>query len=514
VTDEPRLQWNDYTKVSADELKLLHAGPHATGPNKKAYVAVGRRDDWNLCSLPVHNGFDNYLPNFIESLLADVLEEDAYATMNAMFKHGHRYCRHPALQAVYGPDDKPLREAYRRSDGIARLNACWVDVDCHQIGLTHGQVIGQVYDLQRDGTIPAPSYLKDSGRGLWIVWLLGKETRSFPEHVTLWRVMQAKLAAMFASSGSDRGSGVDPARLSRCVGSVNSKTDDRKRATMVVFGRDGSGSAIRYGLHELAERIGIEHTPKAKLTKKSDTVSLTNKEKGHRGQYLRWKTDQDRFWLLVETLRRTIPVGTRNAHNLVIGGILRGRYKYEMDAIHAAIEDAARRVWKCHPKTDDREYTLDRVRKEIKQTVFGRQAGIMLTGQTIADRLKLTTEEAEQIRDVIRTSGKGTWPPAAGQEQLSRPLTHDERRTRVRDFILANGLIEHPSNRDVASMLEDAGLKASRELVRVIRSELRPPAPTPDATPRPLPTFDEKDLVKVIKKQRLKHGLDDTVSKS
>ena len=511
MNDEPRLLWNDYSKVSADELNLLHAGPHAAGPNQKAYVALGRRDDWNLCSLPVHNGLDNYLPNFIESMLADVLEEDAYATMNSMFRPGHRYCRHPALTNVLGPDDKPLREAYRGTDGIARLNACWVDVDCHQIGLTHGQVIGQVYDLQRNGTLPAPSYLKDSGRGLWIVWLLGKETRSFPEHVTLWRVMQAKLAAMFASSGSDLGAGVDPARLSRCVGSVNSKTDDRKRARMVVFGRDTSGEAIRYELAELAERIGVEHKPKAKLTKKSDTVSLTAKEKGYKGQYLRWKTDESRFWLLVETLRRTIPVGTRNAHNLVIGGILRGRYKYEMDAVHNAIEDAARRVWKHHPNTDDREYSLDRVRKEIKQLVFGRQAGIMLTGQTIADRLKLTTEEAEQIRDLIRTSGKGTWPPATGQEQLSRPLTHDERRTRVRDFILANGLIEHPSNRDVASMLEDAGLKASRELVRVIRSELRPPAPPPNSTTKPLPTFDEnfdeKDLARVIKKAQRKHGL-------
>ena len=125
----------------------------------------------------------------------------------------------------------------------------------------------------------------------------------------------------------------------------------------------------------------------------------------------------------------------------------------------------------------------------MKQIVFGRQASINLTGQTIADRLKLTTEEAEQIRGLIQTSGGGTWPPATGQEPLSRPLTPKERRTRARDFIVANGLIDDPSNRDLVAILDDAGLKVSRELVRSIRSELQPPAPPPNSKPQPLPNL-------------------------
>jgi hypothetical protein len=501
------LDWNKYSQVSADELRLLHGGQHATGPKQKAYVSIGRRDDWNVCSLPVHRGFDNYLPNFIESLLADVLEEDSFATMNSMFRPGHRDCRHPTLRGMLGPDDNPLKEGYRKADGIARLNACWVDVDCYKLGLTHGQVIGQVYDLQRDRKIPTPSYFKDSGRGLWIVWLLGKETRSFREHVSLWRRIQTQLCSMFTAA--DRNAGNDPSRLSRIVGSVNSKTEDDKRATYVVFGKGTDGQPIRYELADLAKRLNIDldQYQRRRVTS-SGTVTLTAKQKGWKGQHQRWKLDEDRFWLLVETLRRTVPVGTRNAHHLVIGGILRLRYKYEPDAIHNALEDAAQRLWKHHPRTD-KEYSLELVRKEIKHAAFGRQAGVMLTGQTIADKLALTTDEAERIRDLIPTNSKGTWPPATGQEPITRTLTRPERRERIIRYLAEHHWLPGLSDQEATTKLaEDTGLEVSRETVRRLRNAHLPPKPTPELRTPPLPLADDATLPDFLVEARRRHGLE------
>ena len=508
--DERKLDWNQYSRVSSDELRLLHGGQHATGPKQKAYVSIGRRDDWNLCSLPVHRGLDNYLPNFIEALLADVLEEDAYATMNSMFRPGHRYSRHPALKDVLGPDESPVREGHRSSDSIARLNACWVDVDCYTLGLTHGAVIGQVYDLQRDRKIPTPSYFKDSGRGLWIVWLLGKETRSFKEHVALWRLVQTKLATMFPAA--DRNAGNDPSRLSRIVGSVNSKTEDDKRATYVVFGKGTDGEAIRYELADLAKRLSIdpEHHFRRRLTgtTSSGTVTFTRKQKGWKGQHQRWKLDEDRFWLLVETLRRTVPIGTRNAHHFVIGCILRLRYKYEPDAVHNAIEDAARRLWTWHPRTD-KDYTLDLVRKEITKAVFGRQAGVMLTGQTIADKLALTTTEAEKIRDLIPTNSKGTWPPATGQEPMTRKLTQKERRKRIISYLAAHDWLKGLTDEEATTrVIEATGIEVSRPTIGGYRKAHRPPKTTPELRTPPLPlvTTDE-ELTEALAKARRRHGL-------
>jgi hypothetical protein len=376
--------------------------------------------------------------------------------------------------------------------------------------LTKGQVIGAMYDAQSNGTLPTPSYLKDSGRGLWICWLLGLEDRSYRNQVAQWKLIQAKLAMMFASYGSDHNSGVDPCRLSRIVGSVNTKTEDNQRATMMIFAKDASGKAIRYTLDEMARRLNIEPVSQKRIGS-SGTTTLTQKQKGWMGQLKRWKLDESRFWLLVETLRGTVPVGTRNSHHLVIGSILRLRYKYEPDALPNALEDAARRLWKRHPKVD-KEFTLDRVRLEIKQAAYGRQVAVMLSGQTIANRLRVTTAEAEQIRDLIPNTSKGTWPAAADQEPLRRPMTAKERRQRVKEFIVTHKLVDHPSDRDVVPILADVGIDVSRELVRRIRLEIRSqrePSPSkPTTPPLPMDVDPVAALNDALAAGRRRHGLE------
>lgn len=478
--EAPKLPWSDYQRVSARELQLLHGGMHASGLSKKAYVAIGRRGDWNTCSLPVHTGLHAYLPNFLESLLAEVLDEDSFATMNSMFRPGRRYTQCEALKDVLGPDQRRIMEAHRSSESIARLNACWVDVDCYKLGLTRGQVIGQVYDLQSEHKLPSPSYFKDSGRGLWIVWLLGMEVRSYPNDVMLWKQIQAKLVTMFTAAGSDAQS-TDAARLSRLLGSKNTKAD--KRANMVVFTSDTSGKPIRYELGTLAHMLQVE-PPTRRVTNKAGTGKLSNKAKGWKGQHQRWKLDVDRFWCLVATIRRTIPVGTRNAHNLVIGSLLRQQHQYEPDRLYAAIEDAAQRVWKHHPR-DDKEYSLNVVRKEIRKAASGRQTAVRLTGQTIADLLGLTTREAELVRDLVKANGGGTWPPAKGQEALlPTKLTRSEIRSAIVRYLEGHNYFPAMTNRAIAELVEqELGLSVSHEQIR----RMRPAKPTPTATTPPLP---------------------------
>jgi hypothetical protein len=507
------LTWHIYRHSSADEVYLLNEGSHGNGPKQQAYVSFARKDDWEFCSFPVHDGFYNYLPNFMESILADVLEEDAYATMHSMFRRGKGRCVHPALRNVRGPDGYLISRGYRNGESIARLNACWVDVDCYKIGLSHGQIIGQVYDLQRVGALPTPSYLKDSGRGLWICWLLGKEERAYREDVTLWSVIQNQLLRMFSSVGADAQS-VDGARLSRLVGSVNTKTEDSKRATMMIFARGTDGKPIRYELADLARQFGIEHQQKPKRCKleSKPAAAIVAKERGIMGQFARWKYDEDRFWLLVETLRRTVPTGTRNAHNLIIGGILRHRHWYDNDggiALNNAIEDAAQRLWKHHPR-DDREYTLDVIRKQIHKAAFGRQTNKQkLFARSIADRLAVTTDEAEKIRDLIQTNSKGTWPPATGQEPMNRPLTRKETRERVERYLAEHDWLKGLTDSEAAARIaDDTGLQVSRETVRGMRKAHQPTKPKPDLA-TPLLPLDENALEAVLANARRRHGIDD-----
>jgi hypothetical protein len=498
-------RWINPDRVSAAELMLQHAGHHGDKPRQHSYVAIGKPTNWNLLSLPVHQGLSRYLPNFLEELLAAVLDADSYASMNSMFRPAMRY-RMPVpsdLPELQGKliDGQPIPRGFRRSDAISRLNACWVDVDYYKLGLTAGEVIGQIYDRQNEGVIPPPSYLKDSGRGLWVVWLLGMEPRHYKEHVDRWRAMQAKLTTMFLPLGADVLSN-DPARVSRILGSLNSKCD--KRANLMVFARDTSGEPIRYRLAELADRLGVPDPSKRKkipTTRKPDGVKTINREKGIRGQRMRWSHDESRFWCLVGEIRKTVPIGTRNAHHLVIGSILRHRYRYELERLPEAIKAAAVKLWKFHPR-GDQEYNAQKIEAEITAAAAGtnqqrfapatdtavRLVGIRLTAQAIADRLAVTTREAELLRDMIQTSSKGTWPSAQGQEQLAREPNRKEIRAAVEAYLARNAWLMELADQKVADHLAEVGLRVSREFVRKFRRTIAPPKP--EATTAPLP-FEE-----------------------
>ena len=476
-------EWTEYTKVSADELRLLHGGQHLEKHRAKAYVALAKFDEernYNLCSLPVHNGYDSLLPNFIESILADVLNEDSYASLHSFFRPSRRYSQHPVLSDVLGPDRIRIMEAYRDSQAIARLNACYVDIDYYKLGLTAGQVIGQIYDLQSEGKIPPPTYLKDSGRGLWVVWLLGLEPRSYDNHVTLWRSIQARLYCMFSPIGSDHSVATNAAGISRIAGSVNSKAN--KRCNLVILARDTQGQATRYKLAELAASLGVEIKAKPKRIA-NPNAKLANKAKGYKGQQARWELDEKRFWTLVEIIRRKVPVGTRNAHNLIIGSIIRHRHKPE--DIRSAAHAASERLWKWYEiEVNKAEYTKAQVQREIEAAARGRSELSRIFAISIANYLRITTEEAEKLRDLTNSKRGKSWPPMEGQEpMLNTKLTRAQIRKIVTRLVATDFRTFSGSDQALANEIHDeTGIKVSRELVRQIRNASKPTPPPPTLT--------------------------------
>ena len=486
-------EWTEYTKVSADELRLLHGGTHLEKHRAKAYVALAKFDEeqnYNLCSLPVHNGYDQLLPNFIESILSDVLNEDSYASLHSFFRPGRRYSQHPVLRDELGPDRIRIMEAYRDSQAIARLNACYVDIDYYKLGLTAGQVIGQIYDLQSEGKIPPPTYLKDSGRGLWVVWLLGLEPRSYDNQVTLWRSIQARLHCMFSPIGSDHSVSTNAAGISRIAGSVNSKAN--KRCNLVILARDNQGQATRYKLADLAASLGVEIEAKPKRIA-NPNAKLTNKAKGYKGQQARWELDEKRFWTLVEIIRRKVPVGTRNAHNLIIGSIIRHRHKPE--DIRSAAEAASERLWKWYEiEVNKAEYTKAQVQREIEAAARGRSELSRIFAISIANYLRITTEEAEKLRDLTNSKRGKSWPPMEGQEpMLNTKLTRAQIRKIVTRLVTTDFRTFSGSDQALADEIYNTTggiIKVSRELVRQIRNASKPTPPPPSYTQPAIP-FEE-----------------------
>lgn len=500
MSDQPNLPWSNLVKVSAAELMLLTGGEHLAKPNAQSWITIATKPktgdlrDWNLATFPVHNG-NEYLPNFIESVLDTVLDEDSYNSLQCMYRaaslgpENPQYTHRKELADVLGPDGKRLRAAYRDADyGIARLNCCYVDIDYYNMGLTPGNVIGQIYDLQNDGKIPSPTYLKDSGQGLWAVWLLGIEGRHYREHWDQWKAIQAQLHCMFANAGSDSQSSGDLARLTRITGSKNTKND--RRANMVIFAKDTEGKPIRYRLNELADSLGCRIV---KRVKNDPLIKLAKSAKAVKGQIARWKWDELRFWTLVEKIRKQVPEGSRNAHAFIIGAIL--RHRHEVPAIlEAEIESAADRLYRRMERSKKRsdDYTLAMATKEIRAGVKGKKRGFKIRSQKIANWLKVTTHEAELLRDLHQTTSKGTWPPAKGQPEMAPRMDRAYRKSVILKWMVSNGFQVSPPSRQLAAIIRDElAMKISYETINQYRKELRPPQPPPQGhTQGKLPLAD------------------------
>lgn len=422
---------------SPELLKELIAG------SSKGFTTFHRIDAdgkfRGIASVPV-----NCLPGIWDQLAQDLLT-DSFCSLNLMYRRGHGYAR-TGLVDIAG---NPLHKPHRDTNSIARLNAVWTDIDCYNLGLTEGDVIGQLWDAQANGLIPPPSALQSSGRGVWVFWLL-HDNRAWPEQCDLWRQIMGRVQSLLSPLGADSNA-LDTARICRVPGSLHSKANRRVNVA-ILSGPDG---VPRYELAELAAWFNIEAQAKRKA---SDTPKkLTNQQKGHRGQAARWELDERRFWTLVD-MRGGVPLGTRNSHCFVLGCILANRWRDEdlrADKVHTEAE----RLWTAF--LDRKEYSLRIVRKEIQKAAFGRavKSDERINHTTIAQRLLITDAEALAIAQLTDRPVNLSWPSRNGPLEVDVPLTRSQKAERRQQWIRDHqSFARNATVRELADALTDAGM--------------------------------------------------------
>lgn len=114
---------------------------------------------------------------------------------------------------------------WRRVAQLARLGACYVDLDFYRTEFRHDRpeaVAHQVLRTLDDECLPSPSYVLSSGRGLLVVWLTEETNRAA---LPRWMAVQKHLADALRSFGADR-KALDAARVFRLAGSVNDKVSE------------------------------------------------------------------------------------------------------------------------------------------------------------------------------------------------------------------------------------------------------------------------------------------------
>ncbi|MFY8264742.1 DNA-binding response regulator [Clostridium perfringens] len=108
----------------------------------------------------------------------------------------------------------------RRLENIKELNTLFIDLDYYKTGKTKDQVLMDLEKNYFNQSIPTPNYVIDSGRGMYLIWLINAvPSKALP----LWKAIQDYLYKQLKELGADR-QALDATRILRVPGSINSKS--------------------------------------------------------------------------------------------------------------------------------------------------------------------------------------------------------------------------------------------------------------------------------------------------
>ncbi|NFL39309.1 helix-turn-helix transcriptional regulator [Clostridium botulinum] len=109
----------------------------------------------------------------------------------------------------------------RTAENLRYLNALYIDIDCYKLNIRKESVLFFLENDFYNKIIPEPSMVVDSGRGLYLIWLIEQvPSQALP----LWKAIQYYLYNALKEFGADR-EALDPSRVLRVIGSYNSKSE-------------------------------------------------------------------------------------------------------------------------------------------------------------------------------------------------------------------------------------------------------------------------------------------------
>jgi hypothetical protein len=393
-------------------------GAEAPGPDPRFISALHRGADGFVTFHSKADGSFRTITAFTAGSLNETfdqirpeLEMDSYFSINGFFR------------------------AHRSGKTLRYLNAVFIDLDVYNAGLTVGQAIGRVVDLQDAGAIPPASMLARSGRGLWLFWILedpnhaGLPQPAFPEKVEHYTRVGRELRDRLAALGPDA---YDAVRVARVPGSMNPKSSTRV-SYWTQAGSDGLFPT--YTLDSLGSLIGVpERAARATRDRRTEDSSSEAKRAGWRA------LQRKRFTQLraLEEMRGGFGEGCRNRAALLCAMFARTNGLDPM----AEVEELAQR---CRTPLEP---------SARRGAVRGSEALALVRDQTIADWLQITPAESERLDG---------WPPAAWYPRdpvADRSDRREARRRLIMELVARfDGRI--PSTRTMVVMLADQGHTAT-----------------------------------------------------
>lgn len=194
--------------------------------------------------------------NYLDILHSDSKGWITRAEINCGYKQWH-YRYKELLEQDFNQENvyisiNTFYSTFRRLEYLKELKAQFIDLDIYKTGFTKEQIIMHLETDYFNKSIPRPNLIIDSGRGLYLIWLL----KSVPSKaLPLWKAVEEYLYRVLKPFGADR-QALDPTRVLRVPGSINSKS---KTTVSIIDEYD-----YIYDLREIQNEYLPELKPKEK----------------------------------------------------------------------------------------------------------------------------------------------------------------------------------------------------------------------------------------------------------
>lgn len=339
-------------------------------------------------------------------------ETDLYFTLNTFFK----------------PE--------RTMDSLRYLNALYVDIDCYKFNLRKESVLFFLEEDYFNKSIPVPSLIVDSGRGLYLIWLI----ESVPSKAfTLWKAMQDYLYNQLKDFGADRAA-LDAARVLRVIGSYNTKSNSN---VSVIEYND-----VRYSLKYLKD----EYLPK--VEKKSRKKEWKGKRVFLYNEFSLYKARLNDLQKLVE-LRNFDVEGRRE--------IILFLYRYYATLCEGE-EEADRLIEELNSK-----FVKPLSASELRSTKSNYIGKYNYKNSTLVDLLEIAEDEMKNMSTIMTKSEKYNRnnQKRKAKRRNSEGLTKREQQKREKMINVLRGILNNKTNKEIADELN-----ISLRMVQVYKKEL------------------------------------------
>ena len=370
--------------------------------NKETYIdnLHGSSKGWITRSIISENGYKQWHYKYAELRDLDMNGENIFISPNTFYK------------------------TYRRLDCIKELKALFIDLDYYKTGKARDQIIMDLEKNYFNKSVPIPNYVIDSGRGMYLIWLIN----SVPYMaLPLWKAIQEYFYKELKCFGADR-QALDATRILRVPGSINSKSNT------VVNIIDEYG--YRYDLREIQTNFLPELKPYVKKKGRPNKATYIFRE---RSLYLARLQDIIKICEL------------RNGDLLGHREFILFLYRYYTCCFSEDVEKALEDALSLNEtfKRPLREREVISATRSAERCYLDKKKEYKYKNETLIELLEITEEEQKHMKIIIskdeykrrenKRGKKNYQEQLKAQGKLSKKAEISQRRNKIKD-LLAEGL--------------------------------------------------------------------------